>query len=61
MIRTDLPDRAAIDAAAARVGERVRETPVLRLGLRPFERAGELVLKLECLQHTGSFKPRARD
>lgn len=54
----NLPDRAAIEAAAARVGERVRTTPVLRPGRGVFGDAAELVLKLECLQHTGSFKPR---
>ena len=49
---------ADINAAAARLGTRVRHTPILRLV------AGELgvptatVLKLELLQHTGSFKPR---
>jgi len=47
-------DRNAIAAAASRIDRYVRHTPVLRAGI-----AGSLVaLKLEMLQHTGSFKPR---
>ncbi len=51
------PDEIA--AAAAALKGMVVETPVLelpasRLGIA----AGELVLKLELFQHTGSFKPR---
>ncbi|MEZ5824863.1 MAG: threonine/serine dehydratase [Geminicoccaceae bacterium] len=50
-------DSADIEAAAARIAGRVRETPVIRI------EAGELApcpvfLKLESLQHAGSFKPR---
>ena len=48
-----------VEAASRRIGPHLRVTPVLAL------RAGELpglthdvVLKLELLQHTGSFKPR---
>jgi threonine dehydratase len=45
---------ADVEAAAARLAGRVRTTPVLDLG-----GGGEgAVLKLELLQHTGSFKPR---
>ncbi len=46
--------RAEIEAAAARIDGRVRVTPTIEVELdgRP------LVLKLELLQHTGSFKPR---
>jgi threonine dehydratase len=40
-----------VEAAAARIDGRVRTTPVLDLG-------DGVVLKLELLQHTGSFKPR---
>lgn len=50
--------RADIDAAAARLVGRVRHTPVLRPGPGTFEVAHPLVVKLELLQHTGSFKPR---
>ena len=44
-------DRADIEAAAARIAGRVRRTPVV-------EAAPGVVLKLELLQHAGSFKPR---
>ncbi|MEV7676879.1 pyridoxal-phosphate dependent enzyme [Streptomyces sp. NPDC088752] len=52
------PDIAQLYKAAKSVRSRVRHTPVIRLA------AGELgvdvpvTLKLECLQHTGSFKVR---
>src|SRR5216683_4480492 len=51
--------RAGIEEVAALLGDRVRRTPVIRVdradfGLPP----GPLVLKLEHLQHTGSFKAR---
>lgn len=50
-------ERDLIEAAARRIAGRVRETPVVAveaggLAERP------VVLKLESLQHTGSFKPR---
>ena len=44
--------------ARARIAGRVRTTPVLRLEPGAFGLRGEIVLKLELLQHTGSFKPR---
>jgi threonine dehydratase len=49
-----LPTRADVAAAAARIAPHVRHTPVLdvEIGGRP------VVLKLEHLQHTGSFKLR---
>jgi threonine dehydratase len=43
--------RARIEAAAERIRGLVRRTPVLEV-------SPELTLKLELLQHTGSFKPR---
>ena len=44
-----------VRAAAARIGRRIRRTPVLELG----EIGGaSVVAKIELLQHTGSFKPR---
>ncbi|MCP4328520.1 MAG: pyridoxal-phosphate dependent enzyme [Alphaproteobacteria bacterium] len=48
-----------IEAAAERIMDRVRRTPCLRnrFALNPLH-TGELLLKLECLQVTGSFKPR---
>src|SRR3954469_22788898 len=42
--------RSDVEAARRRGGSRVRTTPVLR--------AGDLWLKLEQFQHTGSFKAR---
>ena len=48
---------ADVEAAADRIGTRVRETPVLALGVGELG-ASPLVLKLELLQHAGSFKPR---
>lgn len=50
--------RAEIDAAAARIEVHVRRTPVVEIEADAFGTAGPVVLKLECLQHTGSFKPR---
>lgn len=54
-----LPDRDAVEAAAARIAGRVRVTPVLRPGSGAFG-LDDLAptLKLESLQHAGSFKPR---
>lgn len=48
-----------IEAAAERIRGRVRRTPCLRsrFNLHPLIK-GELLLKLECLQVTGSFKAR---
>ena len=53
-----LPHRSDVESAAARLGEKIRHTPTLvvhgdELGV-PFR----VVLKLELLQHTGSFKAR---
>jgi threonine dehydratase len=53
-----VPTRADILAARDRIAGRVRETPVLRPGAGAFGVEADLVLKLELLQHTGSFKPR---
>ncbi len=47
-------DRDAIEAAAERIAGRVRVTPCVELE----SDAGPVVLKLECLQHSGSFKAR---
>ena len=51
---------ADIEAARARIGGRVRVTPVLSADLAkaPLSRDWGLSLKLECLQITGSFKAR---
>jgi threonine dehydratase len=52
-------EKSSIETAYARIQNHIRETPILRLdgadfGLDPFP----LVLKLEQLQHAGSFKSR---
>ena len=52
------PDRGDIEAAAERVGQRVRRTPIFRLEAGVLGADGQISLKLELLQHTGSFKPR---
>jgi len=51
-------DRDAVAAAAARIAGRVRRTPVLRLPGAEFGLPHAVVLKLELLQVSGSFKPR---
>ncbi len=47
-------DRRAVAEAAARIEGRVRRTPVIEVDVDGVA----VVLKLELLQHTGSFKPR---
>ncbi len=49
-----VPTRAAIRAASDLLGQRVRRTPVVDLALED----RTVTLKLELMQHTGSFKPR---
>ena len=46
--------RADVVEAAKRIGGRIRRTPIIEVELR----GRRLTLKLELLQHTGSFKPR---
>ena len=48
-------DRKSVAAAAARIGPNVRHTPVLK---GDFGIEAPVTMKLELLQHTGSFKPR---
>jgi len=50
--------RADITAAASRIASHVRHTPVLRVAGAELGVAGPVMLKLELLQHAGSFKPR---
>lgn len=45
-------------AASCRLAGRVRRTPVIALEAGAFGLPAQLVLKLECLQHAGSFKAR---
>ena len=47
-----------VRAAHERVRGHVRRTPVLEVSPGTFGVPGRLTLKLELLQHTGSFKPR---
>ena len=47
-----------IEAAAQRIAGHVRVTPVIQLEARAFGSPAQLTLKLELLQHSGSFKPR---
>lgn len=50
--------RADVEAAAHRIAGRVRRTPVAELDLGVFAPAGRVWLKLEFMQHSGSFKAR---
>jgi threonine dehydratase len=47
-----------ITAAAQRLNKLVRHTPVVKVDGDTFGLSSPLTLKLEYLQHTGSFKPR---
>lgn len=47
-----------IERAAARIAPHARETPVMELEPQAFGIPAAVALKLELLQHTGSFKPR---
>ncbi|HEU5349219.1 MAG TPA: threonine/serine dehydratase [Ktedonobacterales bacterium] len=50
--------RPEIEAAHARIAGYVRTTPIIRLEDNAWELDAQIVLKLEHLQHTGSFKAR---
>ncbi|MGO9607417.1 MAG: threonine/serine dehydratase [Candidatus Binataceae bacterium] len=60
MSHNDAPSHSDIRDAAERIAPYVRRTPLLSCApCREFSRIAEsLTLKLECLQVTGSFKPR---
>ena len=58
MISRAMLTRVDIEAAAARSAGRVRVTPISQLEPQRLRFAGAVTLKLELLQHTGSFKPR---
>ncbi len=51
-------ERQDVETAAARIGGSVRRTPVAQVEAATFGTPGPLWLKLEHLQHTGSFKAR---
>jgi threonine dehydratase len=53
-----MTDRSSIAAAASRIAPYVRHTPLMRLDGAEFGVPIPVTLKLELLQHTGSFKPR---
>jgi threonine dehydratase len=50
--------RTEIQDAGRRIATHVRRTPVLALEEKAFGIGARIFFKLECLQHTGSFKPR---
>jgi threonine dehydratase len=51
-------DRILIEKVAGRLAPYVRHTPVLRIDGKAFGLDVPVTLKLELLQHAGSFKPR---
>ncbi|HYF09373.1 MAG TPA: threonine/serine dehydratase [Acetobacteraceae bacterium] len=53
-----MPTRDEIRAAARRIANRIRRTPILRLRGEELRLSFPVTLKLEQLQVTGSFKPR---
>jgi threonine dehydratase len=50
--------RSDVEAAATRIAGWVRQTPVAEIDPGAYAPAGAVWLKLEFMQHTGSFKPR---
>jgi threonine dehydratase len=50
--------RTEIQDAGRRTAMHVRRTPVMALEEKAFGIDAKIFFKLECLQHTGSFKPR---
>ena len=50
--------RTEIQDAGRRIAVHVRRTPVIALEEKAFGLDAKIFFKLECLQHTGSFKPR---
>ena len=57
-VPTTMLSRSDIAAAAARISGFVRHTPILRTAPGALGCAAPITLKLELLQHAGSFKPR---
>ena len=51
-------ERCAVTEAASRIYQYIRHTPLLRVTGDQFSTSAPVALKLELLQHTGSFKPR---
>src|SRR5262245_65397493 len=50
--------RTEIQDAGRRIAVHVRRTPVMALEEKAFGLDAKIFFKLECLQHTSSFKPR---
>ncbi|HEV7550361.1 MAG TPA: threonine/serine dehydratase [Candidatus Angelobacter sp.] len=50
--------RTEIQEAGRRIAMHVRRTPVITMEEKAFGVDAKILFKLECLQHTGSFKPR---
>jgi threonine dehydratase len=50
--------RSNVEAAASRIAGRIRRTPVAEIDPTGYPKAGTVWVKLEFMQHTGSFKPR---
>ena len=50
--------RTEIQDAGRRIAMHVRRTPAMALEEKTFGIDAKVFFKLECLQHTGSFKPR---
>jgi threonine dehydratase len=50
--------RSDIERASGRIAAWIRRTPVLEVEPETFGTPDSIALKLECHQHTGSFKPR---
>ncbi len=58
-VMSDRPvSRPMIEEAARRIAGHARVTPVMRLGPGALGSEADVSLKLECLQHAGSFKTR---
>ncbi len=53
-----MTSRSEIAAASVRIAKYIRHTPLLRLSGAELGLGFPVTLKLELLQHTGSFKPR---
>jgi threonine dehydratase len=57
-VRHVMINRSDIAAAATRLTPHIRHTPIIEIDGRSFALDFPVKLKLELLQHTGSFKPR---
>nr|WP_294526962.1 threonine/serine dehydratase [uncultured Rhodopila sp.] len=53
-----MTNRQTVTEAASRIYQYIRHTPLLRVAQGEFSTSAPVALKLELLQHAGSFKPR---